>query len=94
MIKTIKLLFTLCNAADLDADEELVYEWLIKSGDEVIAHVIDRSDSSTIRLESYVELPMNAETPLCIARAGNIHTGKLDKINLEEINEWIRGVKR
>lgn len=32
---------------------------------------------------------MNSETPLCIAGAGKIHTGKLDKINLEEINELI-----
>ena len=82
------------SAADLDTDEELVYDWLIKSGDEVIAHVIDRSDSFIIRLDSYVELPINSETPLCIAGAGNIHTGKLDKINLEEINEWIQGMKR
>lgn len=86
-----KICFLPKSAADLDTDEELVYDWLIKSGDEVIAHVIDRSDSFIIRLDSYVELPMNSETPLCIAGAGNIHTGKLDKINLEEINEWIQG---
>lgn len=86
-----KICFLPKNAADFDTDEELVEEWLIKSGDEAIAHVIDRSHSFTVRLESNVELPMNSEIPICIAGAGNIHTGKLDKINLEEINEWIRG---
>ncbi|WP_175401761.1 hypothetical protein [Lysinibacillus xylanilyticus] len=33
---------------------------------------------------------MNPDTPLCIAGAGNIHTCKMDKIDLEEINELIR----
>lgn len=68
----------------------MVDEWLIKFDDEAIAHVIDRSDSFTIRLESNGELPMKSETPLCIAGAGNIHTGKIDKINLEEINELLQ----
>lgn len=68
----------------------MVDEWLIKSDDEAIAHVIDRGESFTIRLESIGELPMNAETPLCIAGAGNIHTGKIGKINLEEINELLQ----
>ncbi len=76
---------------DLDTDEELVDEWLQKPGDEAIAHVIDYSESFTIQLESIEDLPKNSETPICIAGAGNIHTSKLDKINLEEINEWIRG---
>ncbi|QPQ29405.1 DUF7309 domain-containing protein [Lysinibacillus sp. JNUCC 51] len=86
-----KICFLPKNAADLDTDEELVEEWFIKSGDEAIAHVINRSHSFTIRLDSYVELPMNSEIPICIAGEGNIHTGKMDKIDLEEINEWIRG---
>ena len=84
-----KICFLPKNDTDLDTDEELVDEWLRKPGDEAIAHVIDYSDSFTIRLESNEELPTNAETPLCIAGVGNIHTGKLDKINLEEINELI-----
>lgn len=88
-----KICFLPENAADLDTDEELVEEWFIKSGDEAIAHVIDKSGSFIIRLDSYVELPMNSEIPICIAGAGNIHTSKLDKINLEEINEWIRGAE-
>ncbi|WP_375199703.1 DUF7309 domain-containing protein [Lysinibacillus sp. RS11] len=85
-----KICFLPKNDTDFDTDEELVDEWLRKSGDEAIAHVIDNSESFTIRLESNEELPMNTETPICIAGAGNIHTGKLDKINLEEINELIR----
>lgn len=85
-----KICFLPKNDTDLDTDEELVDEWLRKSGDEAIAHVIDNSESFTIRLESYEDLPMNSETPLCIAGAGNIHTGKMDKIDLEEINELIR----
>lgn len=84
-----KICFLPKNDTDLDTDEELVDEWLRKPGDEAIAHVIDHSESFTIRFESNEDLPMNAETPLCIAGAGNIHTGKLDKINLEEINELI-----
>ncbi|MGY3186588.1 hypothetical protein ACVWXS_001289 [Lysinibacillus sp. TE18511] len=84
-----KICFLPKNDTDLDTDEELVDEWLRKSGDEAIAHVIDNSESFTIRLESYEELSMNSETPICIAGAGNIHTGKMDKINLEEINELI-----
>ena len=88
-----KMCFLPKNDTDLDTDEELVEElveeWLRKSGDEAIADVIDNSESFTIRLESYEELPMNSETPICIAGAGNIHTGKMDKINLEEINELI-----
>ncbi|KOP78130.1 hypothetical protein AMS59_13585 [Lysinibacillus sp. FJAT-14745] len=85
-----KICFLPKNDTDLDTDEELVDEWLRKSGDEAIAHVIDNSESFTIRLESYEELPSNSETPLCIAGAGNIHTGKMDNIDLEEINELIR----
>ncbi|WP_068985399.1 DUF7309 domain-containing protein [Lysinibacillus xylanilyticus] len=85
-----KICFLPKNDADFDTDEELVDEWLRKSGDEAIAHVIDNSESFTIRFESNEELPMNTETPICIAGAGNIHTGKMDKINLEEINELIR----
>ncbi|WP_223556536.1 plasmid pRiA4b ORF-3 family protein [Lysinibacillus sphaericus] len=85
-----KICFLPKNDTDFDTDEELVDEWLRKSGDEAIAHVIDNSESFTIRFESNEELPMNTETPICIAGAGNIHTGKLDKINLEEINELIR----
>ncbi|MEB2300424.1 plasmid pRiA4b ORF-3 family protein [Lysinibacillus xylanilyticus] len=85
-----KICFLPKNDTDLDIDEELVDEWLRKSGDEAIAHVIDRSESFTIRLENNVELPMNAETPSCIAGAGNIHTCKIDKIDLEEINELLR----
>ncbi|MFE3573669.1 DUF6930 domain-containing protein [Lysinibacillus sp. NPDC059133] len=85
-----KICFLPENDTDLDTEEELVGESLRKTGDEAIAHVIDMSDSFTIRLDSYVELPMNTETPICIAGAGNIHTGKLDKVNLEEINERIR----
>jgi len=85
-----KICFLPKNDTDLDTDEELVDEWLRKSGDEAIAHVIDNSESFTIRFESNEELPMNTETPICIAGAGNIHTGKMDKINLEEINELIR----
>ncbi|WP_433595410.1 DUF7309 domain-containing protein [Lysinibacillus xylanilyticus] len=75
---------------DTDLDTELVDEWLRKPGDEAIAHVIDNSESFTIRLESNEDLPINSEIPLCIAGAGNIHTGKMDKIDLEEINELIR----
>ncbi len=85
-----KICFLPKNDTDLDTDEELVDEWLRKPGDEAIAHVIDMSESFTIRLDSYEDLPMNSEPPLCIAGAGNIHTGKMDKINLEEINERIR----
>ncbi|MFB7157999.1 DUF6930 domain-containing protein [Lysinibacillus sp. NPDC056232] len=85
-----KICFLPENDTDLDTEDELVAEWLVKSGDGAVAHVNDTMDSFTIRLDSYVELPMNSETPKCIAGAGNIHTGKLDKINLEEINEWIR----
>ncbi|WP_285396096.1 hypothetical protein [Lysinibacillus sp. fls2-241-R2A-57] len=77
------------NDTDFDIEEELVAEWLQKPGDEAMAHVIDTSESFTIRLESCVDLPMNSETPVCIAGIGNIHTGKLDKINVEEINEWL-----
>lgn len=32
---------------------------------------------------------MDSEKAICIAGAGDIHTGKLNKINIEEINEWI-----
>ncbi|MFJ6264143.1 DUF6930 domain-containing protein [Lysinibacillus xylanilyticus] len=85
-----KICFLPKNDTDLDTDEELVDEWLRKPGDEAIAHVIDNSASFTIRLESNEDLPMNSETPLYIAGAGNIHTGKMDKIDLEEINELIR----
>lgn len=85
-----KIWFLPKNDPDLDIDEELVDEWLRKPGDEAIAHVIDNSESFTIRLESNEDIPMNSETPLCIAGAGNIHTGKMDKIDLEEINELIR----
>lgn len=84
-----KICFLPKNDSDLDTDEELVDEWFIKSGDEAIAHEIDGSESFTIRLESNADLPMNAETPLCIAGVGNIHTGKLDKVNVEEINELL-----
>jgi len=66
------------NNTDLDTDAELVDEWLLISGDEAIAHVIDKSESFTIRLENNGELPMNSESPLCIAGAGNIHTGKIE----------------
>jgi len=48
-----KICFLTKNDTDLDTDEELVEEWLRKSGDEAIAHVIDNSESFTIRLESY-----------------------------------------
>ncbi|MFJ8100207.1 DUF7309 domain-containing protein [Lysinibacillus sp. NPDC096212] len=85
-----KICFLPKNDKELDTDEELVDEWLRESGDEAIAHVIDNSASFTIRLESNEDLPMSSETPLCIAGAGNIHTGKMDKIDLEEINELIR----
>ncbi|MEY9971833.1 hypothetical protein ABH966_002206 [Lysinibacillus sp. RC46] len=84
-----KICFLPKNDTELDTDEELVDEWLRKPGDEAIAHVIDYSESFTIRLESNEDLPMNSESPLCIAGVGNIHTGKLDKINLEKINELI-----
>ncbi|MFT9817763.1 DUF6930 domain-containing protein [Lysinibacillus sp. NPDC056185] len=84
-----KICFLPKNDTDLDTDEELVDEWLRKPGDEAIAQVIDYSDSFTIRLESNEDLSTNSESPLCIAGVGNIHTGKLDKINLEEINELI-----
>ncbi|MEY9975678.1 hypothetical protein [Lysinibacillus sp. RC79] len=85
-----KICFLPKNDKELDTDEELVDKWLRESGDEAIAHVIDNSASFTIRLESNEDLPMSSETPLCIAGAGNIHTGKMDKIDLEEINELIR----
>jgi len=78
---------------DLDTAEELVDEWIQNPGDEAVAHVIDNSESFTIRLESIEDLPKNSETPICIAGAGNIHTGKMDTINLEEINELIREVE-
>lgn len=84
-----KICFLPKNDSEFDTEEELVDEWFIKSGDEAIAQVIDGSESFTIRLESNVELPMNAESPICIAGAGNMHTGKIDKINLEEINELL-----
>ncbi|MGE7696670.1 DUF7309 domain-containing protein [Lysinibacillus sp. NPDC094177] len=85
-----KICFLPENDTELDTDEELVDEWLRKSGDEAIAQVIDASESFTIRLENNENLSMNPETPLCIAGVGNIHTGKMDKIDLEEINELIR----
>ncbi|MGE8001276.1 DUF7309 domain-containing protein [Lysinibacillus sp. NPDC093190] len=85
-----KICFLPKNDTDLDTDEELVDEWLRQSGDEAIAHIIDNSESFVIRLESNEDLPTNSETLLCIAGAGNIHTGKMDKIDLEEINERIR----
>lgn len=85
-----KICFLPKNDTDLDTDEELVDEWLRKSGDEAIAHIIDNSESFVIRLENNEDLPTNSETLLCIAGAGNIHTGKTDKIDLEEINERIR----
>ncbi|MGE7910804.1 DUF7309 domain-containing protein [Lysinibacillus xylanilyticus] len=88
-----KIYFLPKHDTDLDTDEELVDEWLQKPGDEAIAHVIDNNESFTIRLESIEDLPMNSETPICIAGAGNIHTGKMDMINLEEINELIREVE-
>ncbi|MDD1505574.1 hypothetical protein PVA17_22910 [Lysinibacillus sp. CNPSo 3705] len=85
-----KICFLPKNATDFDTDEELVDEWLRKSGDEAIAHIIDNSESFIIRLENNKDLPTNSETLLCIAGAGNIHTGNMDKIDLEEINERIR----
>lgn len=85
-----KICFLPKNATDFDTDEELVDEWLRKSGDEAIAHIIDNSESFIIRLENNEDLPTNSETLLCIAGAGNIHTGNMDKIDLEEINERIR----
>lgn len=88
-----KICFLPKHDTDLDTDEELVNEWLRKPDDEAIAHVIDNSESFTIRLESNEDLPKNSETPICIAGAGNIHTGKMDTINLEEINELIREVE-
>lgn len=75
---------------DFDTDEELVDEWLRKPGDEAFAHIIDHSESFIIRLESNEDVSMNAETPVCIAGAGNIYTGKMDQIDLEEINELLR----
>lgn len=85
-----KICFLPKNDMDFDTDEELVDEWLRKSGDEAIAHIIDNSESFVIRLENNEDLPTNSETLLCIAGAGNIHTGNMDKIDLEEINERIR----
>ncbi|MFJ3389715.1 DUF6930 domain-containing protein [Lysinibacillus sp. NPDC086135] len=85
-----KICFLPKNDTDLDTDEELVDEWLRKSGDEAIAHIIDNSESFIIRLENNEDLPTNCETFLCIAGAGNIHTGNMDKIDLEEVNERIR----
>ena len=88
-----KICFLPKHDTDLDTDEELVDEWLRKPGDEAISHVIDNNESFTIRLEIYEELPMNSEAPLCIAGVGNIHTGEMDTIKLEEINELIREVE-
>ncbi|MCY9547024.1 DUF7309 domain-containing protein [Lysinibacillus xylanilyticus] len=88
-----KICFSPKNVTDLDTDEELVDEWLRESGDEAVGHVIDNSESFTIRLESIEDLPKNSETPICIAGASNIHTGKMDMINLEEINKLIREVE-
>lgn len=85
-----KICFLPKNDTDFDTDEEFVDEWLRKSGDEAIAHIIDNSESFVIRLENNEDLPTNCETLLCIAGAGNIHTGNMDKIDLEEINERIR----
>ncbi|KOS63826.1 hypothetical protein [Lysinibacillus sp. FJAT-14222] len=84
-----KIYFIPDNDTDFDTEEEFLAEWFLKPGDEAVAQVIDMSEPLTVRLENYVDLPMNSETPLCIAGAGNIHTGKLNEINLEEINERI-----
>lgn len=84
-----KILFLPENDTDLDSEDELVIKWFRKSGDEAIAQVIDTNESFIIRLDSYVQLPMNSEKAICIAGAGDIHTGKLSKINIEEINERI-----
>ena len=85
-----KIQFLTENDTDLDTEDELVADWLRKPGDEAIAEVIETDKPLTIRLESLVDLPMDSETPTCIAGAGNIHTGKVNKINVEEINERIR----
>lgn len=84
-----KILFLPDNDTDLDSEEELVIKWFRKSGDEAIGQVIDTNELFIIRLDSYVQLPMDSEKAICIAGAGDIHTGKLNKINIEEINERI-----
>ncbi len=84
-----KIYFVPENDTDYDSEEELLAEWFLKPGDETIAQVSDTSELFTVRLESYVDLPMNFETPICIAGVGNIHTGKLNEINVEEITERI-----
>ncbi|MCL1697355.1 plasmid pRiA4b ORF-3 family protein [Lysinibacillus sp. BPa_S21] len=85
-----KICFLPENDTDFDTDEELVDEWLRNPGDEAFAHIIDHSESFIIRLESNKDVSMNAETPVCIAGAGNIYTGTMDQIDLEEINELLR----
>ena len=84
-----KILFLPDNDTDLDSEEELVIKWFRKSGDEAIGQVINTNELFIIRLDSYVQLPMDSEKAICIAGAGDIHTGKLNKISIEEINERI-----
>lgn len=87
-----KILFLPKNDLDLDSEDELVVKWFQRSADEVIAQVSDTKESFTIRLDSYVQLPMKSESAFCIAGVGDIHTGKLNKINIEEINERIAAI--
>lgn len=71
-------------------DSQLLKDWFVKAGDEIIYTFADNISELKITLEKRILIPLKSNEPICLNGYGDLLTGKPIFIDMDSINDELK----